>query len=336
MPDHLGKCRVSRGIHPVISIPLVSGPCSLYHGSVRFVKPTKQQITDAVGNISRVGDETRAALTCTELFPGILEPRPADWLDEYFEPGQRYSDFLQERIRVPGKEKNRIYIQPIGTFDPETSPSLELLKTCAQSYFTLGVTLMEPVPMGMGKMRSRYNPFTGIPQMRSADIMEMLASIKPGDAFCMIGITMDDLYPDERWNFIFGEASSAEGVGIFSFARYDPRFYGEAWTHASPSLLLKRACKVLVHETAHMFCLTHCIYFHCIMNGTNHIEESDRRPLHFCPVCLRKLQSSTGFEIGNWYQRLLQFFLSCGFAEEAEWTGKMLDCIAAGSGEVRR
>jgi len=296
------------------------------------VRPTEQQITDAVGNISRLSGEMRAALSCTELFPAIPEPQSADWLEDNFEPGQRYVDFLQERVRVPGKGKNRIYIQPVGTFDPGKSPPLELLKVCTQSYFPLGVILLEPVPMGMEKLRSRYNPFTGIPQMRSADLMDMLALIKPEDAFCMIGITMHDLYPDEHWNFVFGEASSADGVGIFSFARYDPRFYGEPWTDASPSLLLKRTCKVLVHETAHMFSLSHCIYFHCIMNGTNHIEESDKRPLHFCPVCLRKLQSSTGFEIISWYQGIQQFFSTCGFMEEAEWIRKMLDGIGSGGG----
>jgi archaemetzincin len=301
-------------------------------GSVRFVKPTERQISDAIGNISRTAGGMKSALLCTGLFPAIPEPRPSDWLAENFEPGQRYSDFLQERMRVPGKEKNRIYIQPIGFFDPVDNLPLELLKTCAQTYFTLGVTLLQPLPIGAGKVRIRYNPFSGIPQMRSTDLMDMLVSIMPDDAFCMIGITMDDLYPDESWNFVFGEASSADGVGIFSFARYDPRFYGEPWTGSSPSLLLKRACKVLVHETSHMFSLSHCIYFHCIMNGTNHIEESDKRPLYFCPVCLRKLQSSTGFEIVNWYQRLLEFFRSCMFVEESDWVRKMLDCIASGDG----
>ena len=33
----------------------------------------------------------------------------------------------------------------------------------------------------------------------------------------------------------------------------------------------------------------HCTAFRCLMNGSNHQEERDRRPLHLCPVCLRKL-----------------------------------------------
>jgi archaemetzincin len=54
---------------------------------------------------------------------------------------------------------------------------------------------------------------------------------------------------------------------------------------------------VLEHETGHMVGLAHCIYFNCLMNGSNHLAESDRRPLHLCPVCLRKLQWSIGFDV---------------------------------------
>jgi hypothetical protein len=32
-----------------------------------------------------------------------------------------------------------------------------------------------------------------------------------------------------------------------------------------------------------------CTAYACLMNGSNHQEEKDRRPMHLCPVCLRKL-----------------------------------------------
>ena len=35
-----------------------------------------------------------------------------------------------------------------------------------------------------------------------------------------------------------------------------------------------RACKVMVHEVCHMFGIKHCVYFHCLMNGSNHDEEA--------------------------------------------------------------
>ncbi len=55
------------------------------------------------------------------------------------------------------------------------------------------------------------------------------------------------------------------------------------------------------------------------MNGSNHLAESDRRPLHLCPVCLRKLQWSVGFDVLARYTALEQFNRNAGFSDEAEW-----------------
>jgi archaemetzincin len=57
-------------------------------------------------------------------------------------------------------------------------------------------------------------------------------------------------------------------------------------------ILLKRACKVVVKEIAHMFGLKNCIYFSCNLNGFNSMEEFDNRPIELCPVCLRKLYTN--------------------------------------------
>lgn len=61
---------------------------------------------------------------------------------------------------------------------------------------------------------------------------------------------MIDLYPNESWNFVFGQANPGAGVGVFSFARYDPLFY-ELHSVASKSactstLVLWRSCKVIL------------------------------------------------------------------------------------------
>jgi archaemetzincin len=42
----------------------------------------------------------------------------------------------------------------------------------------------------------------------------------------MIGVCLSDLYPKDEWNFVFGLASIKGRTGVFSFARYDERFYG--------------------------------------------------------------------------------------------------------------
>jgi archaemetzincin len=148
---------------------------------------------------------------------------------------------------------------------------------------------------------------------------------------------MTDLYPDPNWNFVFGEASPRERVGVYSFARYDPRFYGQAPTEDTRKLMLRRSCKVLAHETCHMFGVDHCVWFHCLMNGSNHLAESDARPLHLCPADLHKLQWSVGFDVVERYRRLLDFHRRAGFEDEAKWLDNRLRFIVPsnGSGNTR-
>ena len=140
-------------------------------------------------------------------------------------------------------------------------------------------------------------------------------------------ITMEDLYPDPSWNFVFGQASLRDRVGVFSFARYDPAFYGEERGKDYQEILVRRTCKVLAHEIGHMFSLQHCIFFKCVMNGSNHLQESDARPLTLCPVCLRKLQFSIGFDVVDRYRKLLDFYQRAGFDPETQWVARRLKKI---------
>jgi archaemetzincin len=55
------------------------------------------------------------------------------------------------------------------------------------------------------------------------------------------------------------------------------------------------------------------------MNGSNHLRESDRRPLHLCPVCLRKLQWSIGFDVLERYSAMERGARNNGFGDEANW-----------------
>jgi archaemetzincin len=91
---------------------------------------------------------------------------------------------------------------------------------------------------------------------------------------------------------VFGCAKLEKRMGIFSFARYDPHFFDpklnvsiEDWE----ALVLSRACKTMCHEISHTFGMRHCIFYECIMNGSNKLEEADKKPYTLCAVCLRKL-----------------------------------------------
>jgi len=65
-----------------------------------------------------------------------------------------------------------------------------------------------------------------------------------------------------------------------------------------------------------MFGLQHCIFHRFVTIGSNHLQESDSRPLYLCPVCLKKLQYSIGFDVTSRYKALLQFYSEADLAEE--------------------
>ena len=60
--------------------------------------------------------------------------------------------------------------------------------------------------------------------------------------------------------------------------------------------------QTLTHEIGHIFGLRHCQWLACLMQGSNHLEEADRRPLNLCPICLRKLQCAIGFSTVERYK----------------------------------
>ncbi len=71
----------------------------------------------------------------------------------------------------------------------------------------------------------------------------------PADAYCMITVTLDDLYPKPEWNFVFGQASLSDRTGVFSFKRYDPNFNG--YENTDSNSIIRSACGVMVHEIGH-------------------------------------------------------------------------------------
>jgi len=95
----------------------------------------------------------------------------------------------------------------------------------------------------------------------------------PADAYCMLTVTMQDLYPFDTWNYVFGWANYTSRTGVFSFGRYDPAFNGREENEETENELLENACYVMVHEIGHMFGMTHCTFYECIMNGFNSYEE---------------------------------------------------------------
>lgn len=292
--------------------------------AVRFTKPTQADIVSAIGDTKALPPPLQQALRPEAAFEPISAPRPGDWLAEHPERGQTFKAYADSKPNRPGKRRKVIYLQPLGSFLKDRSPDLGLLQAFARAYFMLAVCPLPAMEFDDLQVTSRVNQFTGRRQILTTDVLTHLRRNLPADALCTLAITMEDLYPDPSWNFVFGQASLEKRVGVFSFARYDPVFYGESRRKDFSRLLLWRSLKVLAHETGHMFSLAHCIYFKCVMNGSNHLAESDARPLSLCPVCLRKLQYAIGLDVLARYERLLQFYRQAALEDEAEWLSSRL------------
>jgi len=297
-----------------------------------FRPPTRDDSLQAIGSTRGLPKAMQRALDPSSDFGRIPVPRSGDWLAEHPEPGQTFDDFARLRPIKPDGRRKKIYLQPLGEFAEDRSPSLVTLREYAANYFLMDVEVLPSLSISSRALTRRINPFTRNRQILAGDVLALLKRKLPGDAFCVLAITMEDLYPHPSWNFVFGQASLRERVGVFSFARYDPAFYGDERGEDYQEVLLRRSCKVLVHETAHMFSLEHCIFFKCVLNGSNHLQESDSRPLSVCPVCLRKLQFSIGFDVVDRYQKLLGFYWRTGFGHEARWVESRLKKIS-GLGE---
>ena len=298
--------------------------------TVGFKTPGAPERLRAVGVTEDLADVLKRAFDPSTDFEPIPRPKPGDWLAVHPEPGQTFEEFVKSRPNRPGKVRKKVYLQPLGDFAKEQGPLVARLSAYAGAYFGLEVAALPSLDLEGRRVTTRINRFTKNRQVLTGDVLAILEHELPRDAFCVLAITMEDLYPDPSWNFVFGQASLRGRVGVYSFARYDPRFYGEPRGADYEQVLLRRSCRVLAHETGHMFGLLHCVYFRCVMNGSNHLEESDARPLHLCPVCLRKLQSSIGFDVADRYRQLLHFYRDTGLDAEAQWVQHRLEVILGG------
>jgi archaemetzincin len=247
----------------------------------------------------------------------MTRPLPAakdgDWLAEFEEPGQTFQQFVDSKPNVPDKNRRIIYLQPIGSFSGPRAASLERLREFTAAFFQLPVIVRPSIAADEFPSRPRKHGYGE--QLNSEEALEILSV--PDDAYCLLAVTMYDLYPNDEWNFVFGMASLQDRVGIFSFARYSP-LEGEL-TDGDRQKLMLRAFKILSHEAGHMFGIEHCTAYSCGMNGANHLDETDSHPLAFCPVCLRKLHSSIGFDVSERDQRLAKVLERADLVPQAIW-----------------
>lgn len=253
--------------------------------------------------------------------------KPGEWRYDHRESGQTFEEYVHGNPTLPVGERRTLVVQPIGAFDSEREKILTMTIEYMSLYFNLKARRESPLSLDVIPTKARrVHPKWGDKQLHSEWILrELLKPKLTADAAALIAFTASDLYPNERWNYVFGEADLKARVGVWSVYRHgDP-----SKNKAAFLLALRRALKVAVHETGHMFSLEHCTAYRCVQAGVNHLEEEDGAPLWLCPECVTKIVWATQNEPETRYEKLLAFCRDAGLDEEERFFARSLATLRA-------
>lgn len=252
-------------------------------------------------------------------------PGPMDWLARHPEKPQSFEVYIQSNPVKPDTERKYIYIALIGDFDEQRLTMIQKTAQFMEVYFATEVKFIDPIAADqIPASAKRIHPQTQDEQILSTYVIEeVLIPRKPQDAFCLIAFSVSDLWPGDGWNFVFGQASMEDRVGVWSIYRNGDPYKSEE----DYRLSLLRTLKTGIHEVGHMYSLPHCVFYECLMNGTNHLQERDQRPLWLCPLDLMKLGYNVKFDLLERYQQLEKLSREFGLLKEAEFYEKSIRLI---------
>jgi archaemetzincin len=250
-------------------------------------------------------------------------PRSGDWLAEHDEPGQTFAEYLDAQPVRKSDTLHTIYLCLVGEFTEAQRRILALNEQYLALFFDSPVTVQRQIALASIPARARRtHPSWGDEQVLTGYILhEILEPERAADALAYLALTASDLWPGRGWNFVFGEASLRQRIGVWSIYRNgDPE--------TDFPLCLRRTLGTASHETGHILGMAHCTACLCLMNGSNHQEEKDRRPLHPCPVCLRKLCWNLRVEPVPYLTRLKAFCQQNGLDPETGWYERAIAALA--------
>ncbi len=279
--------------------------------------------SESTGDLTQLSMAEQRAFAGGPEFLPLPAPRPGDWLAEHSEPGQTFGQWLSAGPNLPHPGRRTIYLVGLGDLDDRLQ--MDTLVDYTESFFGLPVVVLPPIAADATAHRSRVR--AGHRQLHTVEVLRNLRGALPTDAYCLLAVTMEDLYPADDWQFVFGQASLADRVGVFSFTRYLGDLDGAEPTQTA--VLYRRALQTMSHEIGHMFGIQHCTAYACNMNGSNSLRESDTQPMHLCPVCLRKIHRATGVDLLKRYRALLAIYERLAIDEAAAVASRLAARIEA-------
>lgn len=278
--------------------------------------------TDERPLIQPTTESKKLIISLEPFFEPMNPPEPDEWLATFKENGQTFEQYINQNPTLPTSQRQTLYVQPLGKFDAKQ------LRVIAQTAEFLGLFYDLPVktlpvkkfdkPLSM--KNTRDNPSTRQEQVRTGYILdEILKPMLPGDAAALIAFTNEDLYPDASFNYVFGQATLENRVGVWSLYRLRE--------NTSNNVFLLRTLKIAAHEVGHMFSIHHCAKYECLMSGTNHLGETDSRPVDACPECTAKIIWMKKQNPSERFKKLSAFFKKEGFGALGENFSKKAEAV---------
>lgn len=253
-------------------------------------------------------------------------PKPGEWLYDHPERGQSFEDYLGSSPTVPTKERRTIVVEPLGELGTASARVVELTGDFLSRHFGLPVRTLPRFELGTPPAWARRRRDGDEQYLTQWLLKDVLPRHLPSDAMALAAFLETDLWPGENWNYVFGEATLADRVGVWSLHRYgDPSASADAF-----KLALRRALKIAAHETGHMFSLHHCTAYECLQAGVNSLDEADASPLWLCPDCLAKISWATSTDPRTHLERVREFCRDQGLAEEEAFFAKSREALGAG------
>ncbi|MFP4353608.1 MAG: archaemetzincin [Phycisphaerae bacterium] len=274
--------------------------------------PRLNELKQAIGRLQPLAEKLPA-------------PKPGDWLYHHKEDGQSFDAWRRQTSAGARKKYRVIYLLPIGPIDKDRRPIVQATAKMLEAFYNLPVKQLQPVQLRAVPDKAQRLSRWGEKQLLTGYLLdEILLPRRPKDAAALLGLTQEDLWPGEGWNFVFGQASLRRRVGVWSMRRYgDPTKSDQARRQ-----VLLRTIRTALHETGHMFGMEHCTSWKCLMNGANSLEEADSRPLAMCPDCLAKACTVGRIDPAQRYAKLEKVLKQLGLDDQAKEIARRREAIA--------
>jgi archaemetzincin len=231
----------------------------------------------------------------------LKKAEKGDWLFEHKELEQTFEAYQKLLPIKPNDTLNTIYIQPIGVFNSAQNQIINATSDYLSLFFNVKTIVLNPILETEIPIKNRRIK-DGIEQLNTKYILDTVLNKMPKNAIVSMAITAKDLYPNDAWNYVFGEANIQKRRAVSSIFRYNTEGVLDT------TICLERLIKTSAHEIGHAFSCLHCVQNQCVMNGSNSLEESDKAPNSLCSNCLKKLSTHLLFDNKKRLNRLKDFY----------------------------